>query len=269
MRAAGHSAPITLDATGGGVTAIITESQKAGDTSPRGISRANGLRARAGHADEIVCVYERLSRNGEHLMGAVLDGGAPVRWRHYPDDDARDRAGRFQWYYHSHSPKDRPKTTEHGHIHLFAVAASCGDKINEAAERRFQRRFNEAPGSAATRHLVAIGFNAVGVPTSLFTVNSWVTGDRLLSGRNTLALLNGIQLNTGYDDIDRLISGVLGLCAPLLPRLLRDRDNRLRDRCRRGPGALDDKSLEVLSEVSFDLDARIRTTMSRMQTADC
>ena len=43
-----------------------------------------------------------------HLFGSLLNGCAPRQWDHYPQVDAIDSKGRFQWYYHSHSPADRP-----------------------------------------------------------------------------------------------------------------------------------------------------------------
>jgi len=64
--------------------------------------------------------YAGLAERGEHLLGRLLAGQAPRQWAHYPEDDAIDQSSGYQWFYHSHSPEDRPGATEHGHVHLFA-----------------------------------------------------------------------------------------------------------------------------------------------------
>ena len=112
--------------------------------------------------------------------------------------------------------------------------------------------------AARTRHLLAIGLDAVGVPISLFTVNRWVTGDQLLSSASSLRLLAATAtLDTGRGPIDRLLAGLVGLYLPQIRTLFRERGQRLVARARRGAGTLDDESLEVLSELRVDLDRRI------------
>lgn len=46
-----------------------------------------------------------------------------------------------------------------------------------------------------TRHLLTIGFDTKGVPNSIFTVNSWVTGDLMLSALTTATLLEEMAID--------------------------------------------------------------------------
>ncbi|MBS0212044.1 MAG: hypothetical protein JSR26_02530 [Proteobacteria bacterium] len=199
--------------------------------------------------------YAVLAEDGEHLLGGVLKGTAPQQWSHYPDDDAIDSESGFQWFYHSHSPEDRPGAVEHGHIHLFARRQLWAYRLRSKAEREFAALTGHTRTRARTRHLLCIGLDAKGVPTSLFTVNSWVTGDLMLSADGTERLLANLSLATGHPPIDTVIESVVALCRDEIHELLAARDAAL---CRHPPQAvLDDRSLEVLSEIPIDLDRKL------------
>lgn len=209
------------------------------------------------HARRIVRVYESLAKSGSHLLARIVGGKAPKQWAHYPDDDAIDVKMRFQWYYHSHSPADRPGAIEHGHIHLFARTDARRTFIKGNVEAVFLKRLASEDSESKTRHLLAIGLSPVGVPVSLFTTNRWVTGDQLLSSESSLRLLQSISLDTGNEAIDQLIASLIHLYQSKLISLFRMRDRTLFARARRGPGALDDESVEVLSEIPIDLDRAV------------
>ena len=106
----------------------------------------------------------------------------------------------------------------------------------------------------STRHLLGIGFDAKGVPTSLFTVNSWVTGDLMLSAPLTLDLLDVMRIDTGHPQIDAVIGSVATLCRLELVYLLQCRDQALQASA--SEGKMFDESLEVLSQVKIDIDAK-------------
>ncbi|WP_328804713.1 DUF6969 family protein [Noviherbaspirillum galbum] len=201
--------------------------------------------------------YANLAKKGEHLLGNLLDGTPPRQWAHYPEADAIDQSGGYQWFYHSHSPADREVTSEHGHIHLFARKPLWGRRLRLGSEGAFAMLCGNPQENPETRHLVGLGFDAKGIPISLFTVNSWVTGDLMLGADLTLELLQSINLNTGHADIDTVIESVVRLCAPELQELLRRRDEVLRRH--QGPDKLFDQSLELLSEVHIDLDKKLAT----------
>jgi hypothetical protein len=188
--------------------------------------------------------------------------GAPTQWEHYPTEDAIGRDRRYQWYYHSHAPADRPAAIEHGHFHLFARMEGAAEKMDAAAESTFLGAVAASDSDAGTRHLLGIGMSRVGVPISLFTVNRWVTGDLLLSRSSTLALLESMELDTGYPTIDAVLTALSQLYRPEIRSLMRRRDAALRARAAKGPGTLDDTQVEILSEVSLDIDQRIASALT-------
>jgi hypothetical protein len=134
--------------------------------------------------------------------------------------------------------------------------------LDAAAESSFLGTLGASDSDAGTRHLLAIGMNPVGVPISLFTVNRWVTGDFLLSRSSTLVLLESMELNTGYPTIDAVLTTLSQLYRPEIRSLMSRRDAALRARAAKGPGTLDDTRVEVLSEVSLDIDQRIANALT-------
>lgn len=199
--------------------------------------------------------YAGLAERGEHLLGQLFAGHAPRQWAHYPEEDAIDLSSGYQWFYHSHSPEDRPGAVEHGHVHLFARRTLWGRRLHSRSERAFAELCGNPCAKPMTRHLITIGFDAKGVPISLFTVNSWVTGDLMLGAELSLELLESMTLDTGHPEIDAVIESVVRLCAPELRELMRRRDDALRSH--RAPDKLHDETLELLSEIHIDLDAKL------------
>lgn len=216
--------------------------------SREGLLKAAGARLLETYAD--------LSRRGEHLFSGLLAGGVPRQWSHYPEDDAVDHRSGFQWFYHSHSPEDRPSSAEHGHIHLFARPKLWSRRLRSAGELEFAALAENSHESVSTRHLLCISFDAKGIPISLFTVNSWVTGDLMLSAPTTVAILDQIALETGYKDVDAVLECVVKLCRAEIQDLLETRDARLLGR--KKSGALSDESLEILSEINIQLDLKLQ-----------
>lgn len=214
---------------------------------PGGPSRAAGRR--------LLETYAGLAERGEHLLHPVLGGHPPSQWAHYPDDDAIDRKSGYQWFYHSHSPEDRPDAGEHGHFHLFARRPLWSRRLNSASEREFAALTHAPEIQVKTRHLIGIGLDAKGLPVSLFTVNSWVTGDLMLGAANTERLLMGMSLDTGHAAIDAMLECVVALCQDEIRALLAARDRTLAKA--KSQALLEDRSLEVLSEVAIDLDAKL------------
>jgi len=201
-------------------------------------------------------IYSELAKNYEHLLGELLEGQPPRQWEHYPHDDAMDTSSGYQWFYHSHSPEDRPGSSEHGHIHLFARRSLWSRRLQSHAEAEFQSICGSTKVQTHTRHLLAIGLSAKGVPISLFTVNSWVTGDLMLSQQLTLELLAAIRLDTGHPNVDAVLESVIQLCWPEIQELMAQRDTRLASY----PGVhkLRSKKLELLSELSIDLNEKLK-----------
>lgn len=231
--------------------------------------RAQELRAAVrdrGHCLSLACMkqvagrrlvdtYEELAERRAHLFGSLLGGQAPRQWDHYPEEDAISRDAGFQWFYHSHPPEDRPGAAEHGHIHLFARRKLWSRRLRSARELAFQARTGAPRKPVNTRHLLGVGFDARGVPISLFTVNSWVTGDLMLSASSTAALLGKLSLDTGHGAVDAVLGSLVCLFDAEIRSLLHARDQRLL----RGQecAVLSDESVEVLSEIPINLDEKL------------
>lgn len=230
-------------------TEELISMMKAQPRSPQDDNRLAAARLR------LLETYAGLAERGEHLLDRLLAGEAPRQWAHYPQDDAIDHASSYQWFYHSHSPEDRPGAVEHGHIHLFARKPLWGRRLHSRSERAFAELCGNPSANPATRHLLTIGFNAKGLPISLFTVNSWVTGDLMLGSDLTLALLSSVKLHTGYPEVDAVIEAVTQLCGAELREVMQRRDDALRSH--QTTNKLQDDALELLSEVRIDLDAKL------------
>lgn len=221
-----------------------------------GSGRGAARNDRAAAGLRLLGVYAALARRRAHLLDRLLAGRVPKQWAHYPDDDAIDAGNGYQWFYHSHAPEDRRGAVEHGHIHLFARRALWARRLQSRQERKLAALQGRVRAEVNTRHLLGIGLDARGIPVSLFTVNSWVTGDLMLGAENTELLLKRMKLNTGYREIDKVIECVVSLCEEEIRALLLARDRALFRR--RTTKILQDKDLEILSELPVDLDWKIR-----------
>ena len=233
----------------------LTAMKKAQPRSPQPDTRleAAGLR--------LLEVYAGLAERGEHLLDRLLSGQPPRQWVHYPQDDAIDPISGYQWFYHSHSPEDRPGSVEHGHVHLFARQPVWRRRLGSRSERAFAALCGHPSATPTTRHLLTMGFDKKGLPISLFTVNSWVTGDLMLGSDLTLELLSSLKLDTGHPEIDTVIQSVVQLCKPELQDVMRRRDAALR--AHQAAEMLQDEALELLSEAYIDLDTKLSILMTQ------
>ena len=200
-------------------------------------------------------VYGDLAQRNEHLLGSLLAGQQPKQWVHYPENDAIDPNSGFQWFYHSHAPADRADSDEHGHLHLFAQKKRWSRRLGSARETQFAKLEGGPELGVTTRHLLCIGFDAKGLPSSLFTVNSWVTGDLMLSAATTAHLIAQLTLSTGNADVDAVVTSVVGLYRKEIRVLLDARDKQLFDF--QGKKVLADTSLEVLSALAIHIDEKL------------
>ena len=203
----------------------------------------------------MIDTYTALAARGEHLLHDLLEGQLPHQWQHYPENDAIDRDRGFQWFYHSHSPEDRPDATEHGHFHLFARRPLWSRRMQSKAERDFAALTGHPDNHVATRHLLTIGMDPKGLPISLFTVNSWVTGDLMLSAAGTERILTDMRLRTGHRAIDTVLECVVTLCMDEIRTILAERDTTLAGWDKRT--VLADTQLEVLSCRDIALDEKL------------
>ena len=223
-----------------------------------------GLSKQAGGATRAagLCLletYADLAHRKAHLLGSLLAGKPPKQWAHYPQDDAIDVESGFQWFYHSHALEDRTDSGEHGHIHLFARRRLWSRRLRSDREIQFAQLLGDPEHCFNTRHLLCIGFDAKGLPTSLFTVNSWVTGDLMLSAQTTADLLGQLTLSTGNTDVDAVVESLIRLYRKEIRALLDARDTCLfSSHCGK---VLADESLEVLSELEINVDEKLASVL--------
>jgi hypothetical protein len=212
----------------------------------------------------LVRCYKTLVKRNENLLQHVIGEQAFECWRKYPSADVITASG-FQYFYHAHSPEDRPGVTEHGHFHTFARLDRRARNVEDLSVP------GNATADASTQdpdsvHLVAISVNALGLPTEIFTVNQWVTGDRWCSGTTLAALSAALRVDgDGPPLVSAWLTSVFSLYEESIQDLIRDRDAAIRhaiDTHAAGYRITDDRSLEVLSSktLSFsdDVDTALR-----------
>lgn len=213
-------------------------------------------------AGRLFACYERLQSEQQHLLTPLLNGASPKQWMHYPEDDVIDHQSGYQYFYHSHSPEDRPDSSEHGHFHLFSRVDGGVHLIDAKRERQFLKALKSSSAKKRkTVSLMCISLGAKGIPTSLFTVNRWVTGDHLLSADSTLALLKNFRVATpGFELINEWLQAMIGLFWSQIVDLLRQRDIQLKSLITNGHtdvNLLDDNAVELLSEFDVDIDRQV------------
>ena len=215
-----------------------------------GLRALNGPRRRHARraAGTLIDCLRRFVQAGQiPLAMAVGDSAAPQTWQHYQPELASaldGRPGKLHYYYHSHaSPGAAP--AEHGHFHLFAQLGK------------------DADGVAAYTHLLAIGVDARGMPSRLFTTNAWVTGETWMPANRVRALIEKMATAPApVDDImERWLRAQLGVFAPQIVQLLCHRDQRMNARKRSGrrPGLFEDRRMDVISQCSVSVDQQLTT----------
>lgn len=157
----------------------------------------------------------RLARQSRSMLFAFIGRSTQFQaWQHYPRNDAVDRSGGWQFYYHAHDASRvggaARYAQEHGHIHLF-------------------RRATQGQLS----HLAGLSLDARGVPLGWFACNQWVTGERWKSaalmgrGLDTLAL----QLCGPLAGVALWLSDLVRAYAQPLRAMLQARDAALARYC--------------------------------------
>jgi hypothetical protein len=185
-------------------------------------------------AQEALFCEQVLAKGGDNVLRATLRDAPVTAWEHYPAGDVYDPDSGAQWYYHCHLP---PADDEHGHFHCFVRPDGKSGPVH---------------------HLVAVGVDAYGRLQRLFTVNHWVVGDTWLDAEASVPLLDRFDMqmpNPSYLT-NRWLTAVLRLYSGEIAGLIRARDEKLAaHRPPEGTPALEDRALEVTSELRVDLPA--------------
>ncbi|MCY7389881.1 MAG: hypothetical protein LH481_17800 [Burkholderiales bacterium] len=220
--------------------------------APPSRRRRIALRKAAG---DLYAVLDAFAREGRHPVRDLLIGtpDAFAVGQHYPHHDIEDPATGCAWYYHAHDPAVARHWDEHGHFHCFMYTELLGPRARPVA----------LPGNPDVQkgglvHVIAISFDASGVPTRVFVPNRWVTDEWLYRARDVIPLIDRFVItnDTRFDLTSRWLTAILRVCQPQIAGLLRDRDRLLAERRMVDPaGFAEDRLLEVVSTAPLDLDA--------------
>lgn len=185
-----------------------------------------GARQRA--EQEIAYCERILAKSGTSVLNRVLPAQGLVTWKHYPETDVFDAAHGAQWYYHCH--EDSAGHGEHGHFHCFVRP---GGKDSPAC------------------HLIAVAVDSRSKLTRLFTVNQWVVGGEWHDAAVTNALLDRFNVELATPDylVNRWLTAVVARYEDEIALLNIHRDARIAEIGRPLPELLEDRSVEVLSEL--------------------
>ena len=195
-----------------------------------------------------------MAREGRHPVKDVL-AASPDTFtegcRYPPPDGVQDAATGSGWYYHAHA---RP-WEEHGHFHCFRDAEHVRPGATPIAlpdEPDLEKN--------GVVQLAALCCRCNGLPMRLFTINQWASGEWMYPASDVAPLVEGFRLggDTALPLTSRWLSAMLGVCQPQIAWLLHERDRVLAERRKIDPtGFAKDRSIEITSAVSFDLDAHL------------
>ncbi|ACR32763.1 DUF6969 family protein [Burkholderia glumae] len=228
------------------------------------VKRPGSTNRRRQAALALVRCYETLAKRNENLLQHVI-GEQPFEcWRKYPSSEVISADG-FQYFYHAHSADDRPGATENGHFHTFA-RLDCRARPVEDLPVPPSGTTNPIAQDPDSVHLIAISVDALGLPTGIFTVNQWVTGDRWCSSATLDTLSTAFRADgAGPSLVSLWVTSLFSLYDEAIRKLIRDRDATIQqaiDTHGAGYRITDDRTLEVLSlktlSFSDDVDAALR-----------
>ena len=200
---------------------------------------------------------------GGHPVRDVLASGAwPfTRYYHYPPDDVDDVPAGYAWYYHAHEPGESRPWDEHGHFHCYAYPTLLAD-----AEPLALPPQGDAARAAGIVHLLGLCCSDRGVPNRLFTINRWASNEWMYAADDLLPLVERFTLaeDLPFPLIGRWLSALLRVLSPQIGWLLHERDQVLGAARMRNPeGYSEDRSLDIVSTITFDLDAHLEAVGER------
>lgn len=213
-------------------------------------------------ADAVACATA-LAENGTNPVTEVLHGAdAVTEWAHFPEGDIVDPDTHSQFYYHAHAAQERV-AGEHGHFHTFVRPKPL---FPDLAPTAVPEQAGEQSGWVA--HLVGISTDASGRVIRLFTTNRWVTGEIWYSADDAIRMLDRFAMTRDVPspELNRWVTAVVRMFRPQIVDLLRERDARVAQFQATHPASdvMEDRSLQVTSEVPVDFLAQIRAIESAL-----
>jgi len=200
---------------------------------------------------EVFLCQTVLARTGHTVASDLYRPSETIDdWTHYPPGDVYDDQTRGQYYFHRHPLGLRPDS-EVGHFHLFMR----GDGPDGGA-------------GEACHHLVAISIDAFGNVTRLFTTNLWVTGESWLPAERLHPLVDRFAIEHAQPSwpANRWVGAVVAAFSGDIHRLIDARDTALAELAagRDREAVLEDREIEILSEMAVDLPARLSALTTAM-----
>ncbi len=213
--------------------------------------------------NEMLEVLEESAGAGYHVLMNVLasTGDEPfVQWEHYPRGDVQDKETGSIWFYHAHGENEIARPwNENGHFHLFRYT----EMLREGAEPIALPKDPDFEKGGLC-HLVAVSFDPNGLPVRIFTTNRWVAGEWLYPAEDVIPLLDGFEITSEeaingkeFEFSSRWLSALLKLYRPQIEWALRERDKKIAKLKASDPDYAENKDIEVLSAVEFDLAGQI------------
>ena len=209
--------------------------------------------ARAGR--QVQECYRLLQKTGANVVGQVLaHQDTFYQWKHYPKGDVFDRETFSQYYYHAH----RGTTGEHGHFHTFMRAGGIALGVEPAP---YAGEWQRPMGKEAIAHIIAISMDPNGVPTALFGVNRWVTGETFYRARDVIKLIDHFRIDHTFPCLaaNMWMGAMLHLFYPQICVLLYQRDAGIALRQKQYPQAdiYEDRQLEITSFLPVSVEGQM------------
>jgi hypothetical protein len=196
-----------------------------------------------------------LGKTGANVVGQILaHQDTFYQWNHYPKGDVFDRETFGQYYYHAH----RGATGEHGHFHTFMRAGGIAPGIEPAL---YAGEWQRPMGKDAIAHIICISMDPNGVPTALFGVNRWVTGETFYRARDVIRMIDHFRIDHTFPCLaaNMWITAMLQLFYPQICVLLYQRDAAIELRQKEYPQAdiYEDRQLEITSFLPISIEGQM------------
>ena len=202
-------------------------------------------------------IIAAFNTGGGHPVRDVIAAGQQpfTRYAHYPTDDVDDVPAGYAWYYHAHEPADNRPWAEHGHFHCYAYPALFAGATPIALPPE-----GDAAREAGIVHLLGLSCSDRGVPNRMFTINRWASNEWMYAADVLVPAIDrfAIAPELPFPLVGRWLSAMLRVLSPQVTWLMQERDRVLSNARARDPlGYSEDRALEVVSTISFDLDAHL------------
>ena len=217
----------------------------------------------AGHA--VLRAERSFARAGTNVVVEMIKGAGPFHEMcHYPPGDVYDRETHAQYYYHSHR-RDPSLEAEHGHFHTFLRPGGMPAGVQPAA---MPGQPEAQDPDDAVSHLIAVSMDAHGRPIRLFTTNRWVTDETWYQAEDVIRMVDRFAVGHALPSwpANRWLTALIRVFRPQIAALLKARDRQIGRHRDAHPDrvALEDRTVEILSEAAIDLPGQITAIEAAM-----